>query len=572
MASITTIPTSGPAKPAMAGAAVMSQSLELDFRKSGNAKGHCNFGWSEPEDAETWMVGTSGTLVVPRPAAAVPHLLVLHLRPHVQHGRLPLQRLRVLVNGIFVAAFTLTDATTVRACEIPAAALRATPLMICFQTPDATRPSDISDSSDRRQLSVAFSALRLYPDQLHADPTGPGGSAPLTWAAPARPALAELMMQFESLGENCEFGLAQRRCAAEPLGLLRFASAPLPKLLEALLDGFSGMGAPGTIAAEISANGKEFMVQDNRYGLLYHAWVDAGAMTADEVVGREARRVPFLGPQQNHCYARREFDKFVVMARYGEGVIFDADGASNSPGFLNNMETLPEGLRRDGDHFVADRAVLARAPYLPGTWTIFANGNLQNYYHWLVESMLALEVLRVVPGAGERTVLPAHLPPEGRFDHLGLLRLLGHEAMAVERTPAAFVRCQAVVHLQDGGIDSLPAHILRGFQARVAARFGGGPRRRICILRRELRAVANQAELDAVLAPLGFVNYRLEEMSVEAQIRLFANAEWVVAPHGAGLSNLVYAPPGCRVIELMPECEMRPFFWQIGVKMGHRYG
>ncbi len=40
--------------------------------------------------------------------------------------------------------------------------------------------------------------------------------------------LQDLMLQFESLGQNCEFGLVQRRAGADPLGLLRFDSAPCP--------------------------------------------------------------------------------------------------------------------------------------------------------------------------------------------------------------------------------------------------------------------------------------------------------------------------------------------------------
>jgi len=33
----------------------------------------------------------------------------------------------------------------------------------------------------------------------------------------------DLVLQFESIGDNCELGLVQRRAGSEPLGLLRFA-------------------------------------------------------------------------------------------------------------------------------------------------------------------------------------------------------------------------------------------------------------------------------------------------------------------------------------------------------------
>jgi len=47
-----------------------------------------------------------------------------------------------------------------------------------------------------------------------------------------------------------------------------------------------------------------------------------------------------------------------------------------------------------------------------------------------------------------------------------------------------------------------------------------------------------------------FVNVKLEEIAFDRQIELFANAKLVVAQHGAGLVNLLFAPEGCGVIEL----------------------
>jgi len=101
-------------------------------------------------------------------------------------------------------------------------------------------------------------------------------------------------MRFESLGESCEFGLVQRRSEAEPLGLFRFASTPLSKLLAALNTDFAGLGEPDALNVELSANGREYMVSDKRFGLLYHAWVLAGEMTPEEVHQREIRRLPLL--------------------------------------------------------------------------------------------------------------------------------------------------------------------------------------------------------------------------------------------------------------------------------------
>jgi hypothetical protein len=127
----------------------------------------------------------------------------------------------------------------------------------------------------------------------YAGPDRPGAAAdPAAQATPL--ARADLITQFESLGENCEFGLVQRQCGAEPLGLLRFTSAPLPKLLHALRTRFRGMGTPDNLLVELSANGREYLVHDRVFGFNYHAWVKQGEMPPDEIHAREVKRVPFL--------------------------------------------------------------------------------------------------------------------------------------------------------------------------------------------------------------------------------------------------------------------------------------
>ncbi len=106
--------------------------------------------------------------------------------------------------------------------------------------------------------------------------------------------LDALMLRFESLGQNCEFGLVQRKAGVEPLGLLRFSSTPLSKLLAALAARFEGLGRPDRIVVELSSNGREYMVSDKTFGLYYHAWVKAGERAPETVHLREVRRLPYL--------------------------------------------------------------------------------------------------------------------------------------------------------------------------------------------------------------------------------------------------------------------------------------
>jgi len=76
--------------------------------------------------------------------------------------------------------------------------------------------------------------------------------------------------------------------------------------------------------------------------------------------------------------------------------------------------------------------------------------------------------------------------------------------------------------------------------------------RRIFISRklRPTRSLLNEEECIEVLERHGFQSYCTETLTLREEAELFANAEAVVALHGAGLANLVLCHPGCVVVEL----------------------
>jgi len=222
-------------------------------------------GWNPPTEVDTWTNEPAATLIIPRPALNADHFLVMRMliRPDM-----PEQRVRVMVRDAEVARFTVLD-RVVRAARVPASLLAADPeLPITFHV---------------EPEGVALGSIALQPD---LDPAPPP-------PADLDPSDAAMMLRFESLGENCEFGLLQRAAGAEPLGLLRFASTNLQRLIAALDNGFAGLGEPSKLSIE-TENGQDYMVHDHVFGLHYHAWVKVGEMPPEAVHQREVRRVPFL--------------------------------------------------------------------------------------------------------------------------------------------------------------------------------------------------------------------------------------------------------------------------------------
>jgi capsular polysaccharide biosynthesis protein len=62
------------------------------------------------------------------------------------------------------------------------------------------------------------------------------------------------------------------------------------------------------------------------------------------------------------------------------------------------------------------------------------------------------------------------------------------------------------------------------------------------------RRLANEGELIAALAPLGFEVVCLEDLPFSGQLSTFCEAGFIVAPNGSALNNLIFASPRTKVI------------------------
>ncbi len=102
----------------------------------------------------------------------------------------------------------------------------------------------------------------------------------------------DLVLKFESVGDNCELGLVQRLTGVEPLGLLRFAGAPLRQVVRALSSRFEDIADPNHI--RIHEEHGEYMVKLTKYDFYYHAHVKVADMTADALHSQQCRTVRFL--------------------------------------------------------------------------------------------------------------------------------------------------------------------------------------------------------------------------------------------------------------------------------------
>lgn len=103
----------------------------------------------------------------------------------------------------------------------------------------------------------------------------------------------QLLAKFESLGENCEFGLVQRHYGIEPISLFRWGSITMGDLADAMEGGLHDVGNEQQTSITVTA-GHEYYVTDSRYKFGMHTFVQQETIEQDIFLDKQCRRLRFL--------------------------------------------------------------------------------------------------------------------------------------------------------------------------------------------------------------------------------------------------------------------------------------
>lgn len=188
-----------------------------------------------------------------------------------------------------------------------------------------------------------------------------------------------------------------------------------------------------------------------------------------------------------------------------------------------------------------------------------------NHSHWLTAHLPKLLLLQ------SRQRLDDVLLPSERSSALDdSLRLVG---IAPERLPTFDVaRPLQVDELTIVGTDRFRPELLRLVSAACGDR-AAAPRRRVFISRAKAarRRLVNEEAVWAVLQPAGFERVQMEDLTMPGQAALMRETAVLLAPHGAGLTNMMFCPPGAHVIEMADLTFPNPNFYALASAMRHNY-
>ena len=287
--------------------------------------------------------------------------------------------------------------------------------------------------------------------------------------------------------------------------------------------------------------------------------LDPPALALDE--RGEAQELPPRMPEQASAklFAATVSDAVVAVAPghlrsyllTGRGELV-ADSVDDSPNVWRRAEVDWQAL-----------AELGAEPAPNPREVILLGGQRGGYWHWWIDILprvwlLELHQLSGPAGSEVDAVRLAVPPPAAEFqrESLELLGLTGR----LELLAPGLTRFASVTFTRGltGGGSRYPSRKLgeygRWLRERLApgAPAEGDDGHKLFVSRGSAasRRVVNEAELEPVLAEHGFEVVDPAGMSIAEQVALFSRASVVVGPHGAGLTNLLFSPPGTRVVEI----------------------
>jgi capsular polysaccharide biosynthesis protein len=208
---------------------------------------------------------------------------------------------------------------------------------------------------------------------------------------------------------------------------------------------------------------------------------------------------------------------------------------------------------------------------LPGTFATLSYPSSGNYYHWVAESLPRLHLLE-----GYLEALDGIFVPGGK----GVPFSQCLAAFGIRESQLVFLNVQShyqpeklLVPQYCGGLN-IAAWVPAYLQQRIFRGKSQSQTKRIFISRRDAasRQIVNEFELATVCAEFGIEVVQLRNMDFIDQANLFNAAEFIMAPHGAGLVNVLFCQAGVKVLEMMPTPNIVPhIYYSITAVVGGEY-
>lgn len=269
-----------------------------------------------------------------------------------------------------------------------------------------------------------------------------------------------------------------------------------------------------------------------------------------------------------------ESPAFILSMPYGRVV---GEGAVISPDdhLIGDVsrELIPRNDQRR--HSVFSRLKLPPVSKIDGSVAVLAVQAAEVYWHWMFDLMPRIHLLSKggagLAGIDHFVVNKLRVPFQGQM----LARVGIPESKIITCTRETHFEARTL--LIPSIIMTVPAKwscdYVRGLYLPAERPLSSNRRSRIYVSRSDarMRRVTNETELTRYLGAHGFETVTLTGLTIADQASMFADADVIVAPHGSGLTNLLFCRPGTRIIELFSATYVNPCYWALSNTVGLDY-
>ena len=285
-------------------------------------------------------------------------------------------------------------------------------------------------------------------------------------------------------------------------------------------------------------------------------------------------RGPAIGEPPRHWVFERGRHA-EVPARYvldvRDGRLVGDFGATVTPGGILDYQTSGYfGLDSWREHPVFLRPRLPAVEQVDGTvLSLTTRGTAGNYYHFLYDAVARYGIFEeALPG--ERVDAIA-VPHQSGYQKQ-ILELAGIPGPYLQpRADRTFRADRLLVPSTPNQDLDAPRSATEWLRKRLPPSGRTGTPRRLYLSRGQqpgARRYLQEPELWPRLERQGFVTLDPGTLSVQEQIDVFHNAEVIIAPHGAALTNLTFSQPGVRVLEMFAASYVHLGLWTIAEAVG----
>jgi capsular polysaccharide biosynthesis protein len=199
------------------------------------------------------------------------------------------------------------------------------------------------------------------------------------------------------------------------------------------------------------------------------------------------------------------------------------------------------------------------------------------YYHWLFQLLPRYELMRLA-GIELREIDFFYINDQkSRFQRETLATLGIEPTKIIDGSKVPYLRASELivpsVPLGGGCFRPWMIDFLRNNFLPKNWRDKWQPGRRLYISRglAGYRRVLNEGDVVKLLKSRGFEVVAMELMSVLEQAAVLASCEVVVAPHGGGISNIIFCSPGTKIVEIYSPELVATYFWKLSNQLGLDY-